>query len=311
MNLATLSALLRTLRHAGDGAAGPVERVAQVRRAAAEGETALPAATSQRDRPTAARTDSAHRDAAAAPAPTAGAAIASALDEASIALDLTRAGTLVSGALRARSGEPRASVAIEGGAPLAASARAPASEIARTLSRAITDSGLFYESHLERWSRREYPQAALAREPQAAWSAPVERGAEAARPGALPDAAAALLTRQLDVLDSRQVAWHGTAWPGQRVAITFEEARDDATADADGETVPGAAPRWRTRIALDLPSLGPVEASLALDGDRLDLALAAQGEDASARLGAARATLALALADSRIALARFAVAGPA
>ncbi|HEX4884949.1 MAG TPA: flagellar hook-length control protein FliK, partial [Casimicrobiaceae bacterium] len=199
---------------------------------------------------------------------------------------------------------------VEAAHPLVAHDRTPAPELAGALARSVADSGLFYEAHLARWSREAYPAAALAREPQAQWPVTAAGGPadpDGAPPAPLPDGAVALLTRQLDALDARQVVWSGLVWPGQPATIAFDEnvghARDDAAEDAGG-----AAPRtWRTRIALDLPSLGRVEATIALAGATLHVRLATAQDDSAARLQAARADLAEALAPSRLALDGFVV----
>jgi hypothetical protein len=329
LNLASLSALLRTLRQAGDGAAAPVERIAHVRRPAAEGEMQLPAQTTWRDRPRgvllpAGLLDDAapdrHGTARAGPQSPlresgATATMAARLpasmpldaDGPSASLDLTRAGALVAAALQAAPARPRAHV--EAARPLVAHERAAATDLARSLARSLADSGLFYEAHLARWTRDEYPAAALAREPQAHWPAIAPGTGDVAmpRPAALPDAAAALLNRQLDALDARQIVWTGSLWPGQPATIAFDElpaGDEDANADGTAAKAPGA---WRTHIALDLPSLGRIEADVALAGDRLDVHLAAPHAQSAERLEAARDALAHALAPSHLALAAFAV----
>lgn len=300
VNLASLSALLRTLRQAEDGSAQPVGRIPQIRRVAADAEAALRGTA--RDAPTARGTLAPPARAGADTALAQAAAPRGERAEAS-SLALTRGGSLVAMALQAR--ERAQPAAIATAAPLAGSARAAAPEMAQALARAVTESGLFYESHLERWSRDAYPRDALAREPQAGWP----RGGDAsAGPGpTVPAAAHAMLSRQLDVLDTRAIAWSGLAWPGQPLQVTIEEQARDVH-DRDAEPSPGPARAWRTRVVLDLPSLGPVEARLALTGGTLDVALVAQDDDAAVRLADARPHLAAALAQAQVPLRAFAVA---
>lgn len=322
LNIASLSALLRTLRQAGDGALASVERVQHVRRVAAESDAHLPAQSSGADArralvpPALTSFDAPGASPIAARSPATPApmrAQATAVDPqatrnaASTALDLTRAGALVSEALRTRATTGTRLPAVEASEPLVATPRMPVVELARALARSLADSGLFYEAHLARWARRDYPASALAREPQAQWATAEVNGQRVERTSALPEAAATLLTRQLDALDARAVTWTGQTWPGQRATITFEEAPPPAR-DADADDAGSAtATRWHTRIALELPALGKVEASLALAGNALHLGLATDDADAAMRLADARAELAAALAGSRIALAGFAV----
>jgi hypothetical protein len=189
--------------------------------------------------------------------------------------------------------------------PLVTSSRAPPPELALGLASAVAESGLFYESHLARTLRRDYPIAALSREPQAAWpaSSVAEGLATSISASALPEASSTLLTKQLDVLDTRSVVWNGEVWPGQRASVTFEEeCLGEAANDADDARPPGP---WRTRITLDLPSLGRVEATLDLHAGAVDLALAATSEDTQARLTSAKSELAGSLADAQVAVGRF------
>ena len=104
----------------------------------------------------------------------------------------------------------------------------------------------------------------------------------------------------LDVLDTRSLVWGGDLWPGQRATIAFEEERDagEAANDVDDVRPPSS---WRIRITLDLPSLGCVQATLDLQADTLDLALAAVSTETQTRLTSAKAELAASLADAKVA----------
>ncbi|GIK86601.1 MAG: hypothetical protein BroJett026_20820 [Betaproteobacteria bacterium] len=318
VNLATLSALLRSIRQQGgvDGAAGPVERIAHVRRIAGDGEAQVAAQLRHDDRrgvaAAATRADAAAASRVVPAAVARDAPLPAARADAgspSASLDLTRAGALVAVALKGqRSAEPP-SARIEAPLPLAGTARASAIDVARALARSVADSGLFYEAHLARWTRREYPAAALAREPQAQWRTSGDAGgAEALRNAPLPEPAVALLTRQLDALDARALVWTGELWPHQHATITLEERSPTGDDARDGGDRP-CLPTWRATVVLDLPSLGPVSATVAMRGETLDVALRAAAAEAQARLAESRGALAAALAESRIALDAFAVAG--
>jgi hypothetical protein len=223
-------------------------------------------------------------------------------------LDLTVGGKLLQGVLRASPHDtPPRPPAIVTTAPLVDSPRAATATLARGLYQSLADSGLFYESHLARWVKREYPASALAREPQAAWPAPAALDVGAMAPPALPEAAAQSITRQLDALDTRAVVWTGELWPGQRASVTVEEDRNVAQDDGD-ETAAPRSPAWRTRVVLDLPSLGRVEATLAMRGATLDLTLETASGEARMRLAEAHEALAVSLAGSHVRLDNFAVA---
>jgi len=112
-------------------------------------------------------------------------------------------------------------------------------------------------------------------------------------PAVHPDAAA-LVRAQLEALASGQVQWQGEAWPGADLHWTIRHE----PADGAGE-VPDA---WSTRLLLDLPALGPVEATLRLVPAGLDVRLRAAQDGAAAHLLANGHTFANSLAAAGLAL---------
>jgi hypothetical protein len=333
INLASLSALLRTLRQAGgpDGPALPVTRVLPVVSltpedgSAGSGTAAVTAWSQSTARNTALVDDellsasvqrrvqqAMLRDAPPGSEPSAAvpARPADSGRRESTALELTAGGRVLQSVLRGSEARPPQPPAIVGEAPLVSSPRGAAVELARGLARAIGESGLFYESHLARWVRRDYPASALGREPQAAWvaaEAPIaSAGADGMQAAPLPAGATPLMTRQLDALDTRALVWIGELWPGQPASVAFEEASDDRE-DVGGTPASVPAQAWRTRITIDLPSLGRVDAILGFRGNALDLALETETTEARARLVQAQAALADAMTATRVELALFAV----
>ena len=330
INLASLSALLRTLRQAGgpDGPAAPVARVppvvsltpeeqpsgsgtaqvrawssSQARNAALLDDELLSAPAQRRDPAIARGVASSRGDHAPRNETSANGARGDVTK-----LELTVGGRLLQGVLRGSPVTPPMPPAIEAPAPLVATARTGAVELARGLAQSVAESGLFYESHLARWARRDYPATALGREPQASWTAASQSRPSMAGdvPTLVSEAAAGLVTRQLDALDTRALVWIGELWPGQRASVAFEE--DDRRTHEDveaGDDV--AAVAWRTRIVLELPSLGRVEATLALRGSGLDLTLEAASAQARTRLAHAQSALASSLAGARTELRQFGV----
>jgi hypothetical protein len=97
---------------------------------------------------------------------------------------------------------------------------------------------------------------------------------QALRSGALDTAVApqslALVRNQLEVLDTRQFAWHGEAWPGQ---LLYWHVAEQQGEPERGETPPQA---WQTDMRLTLPQLGAVSAELSLGASGIRLALNAQ-----------------------------------
>ena len=328
INLASLSALIRSLRHTGgiDAPAMPVPRVASVTPVAADDAGAMTAtgvrtstlsrtamagveadgAEHAAARPardmlgplTSASTAAAARSAVAANSPTAE-------PPRSTALDFTDGARLLQAALRGSGLRTPTPPAISSEKPLVFAANSPAHELARGLANAVAGSGLFYESHLARALQRDYPAAALAREPQSSWTTPtaMTEFASSTANAALPEAASSMLTRQLDALDTRALLWTGDVWPGQRATIGFSE-QEHAREANDPDVIPPAA-AWKLRLSIDLPTLGRVEATLDLRADTLDVALAAPSGETQRRLASARDELTSSLADANVTLARF------
>lgn len=85
-------------------------------------------------------------------------------------------------------------------------------------------------------------------------------------PGIHPDAAP-LVRQQLETLANNAFHWQGEAWPG---ASMQWEVNEDASRPGTNEPS-----TWATRLKLQLPSLGEVEARISLAGDQLVVRLVA------------------------------------
>ncbi|HEY0294260.1 MAG TPA: flagellar hook-length control protein FliK, partial [Bordetella sp.] len=94
-------------------------------------------------------------------------------------------------------------------------------------------------------------------------------GADNSNPlaGIHPDATT-LVRQQLDVLANQALAWQGQAWPG--VEMEWEVERDRSQG---GEIIDDT--HWATRLQLELPRLGLVQARLNLSGNQVILSLVA------------------------------------
>jgi len=205
------------------------------------------------------------------------------------------------GALLQKGNLDKAPMAANGAVPILNGAPPAATQdFAVALRNAVSQSGLFYESHQAQWVSGERSFSSLMQEPQAKLplnsatitstsnSATIDiakssvdsiqnqavnnMGREAVHPLAAP-----IVHQQLEALDTRQIVWQGQVWPGQNMDWRIEE--DDAR---QAEAYEDEAPRWRTRLHLDLPGLGGVTARLAIDhnGVRVEM-LAERGDSAS------------------------------
>lgn len=229
---------------------------------------------------------------AANPAAPATAASLAAGDPATAAKPGQPAGQAAAHAARAADAATHASLA--GAGP---SARA----LGQALRQALQTSGLFYESHLTDMvfgrtnpsTLRNEPQANLTKDTAAQNAATSRARAEApaaSRAGGGADAPSGtgssptpapgtpvagihqdltvMVRQQLDVLANQNLTWQGEAWPG--TPMEWEVERDPYGGDPDSAT-----PTWATRLKLDLPRLGLVDARLNLAGDQIVLQLVA------------------------------------
>lgn len=177
-------------------------------------------------------------------------------------------------------------------------------DLAPALAKAVSQSGLFYESHQAQWvagqrtldSLRAEPQGRIptsspAAAPAPAGSAeapgPLPQAAERASPQAtavampVPEEIRPIVQQQLDAVVTQRLAWHGEAWPGQ--PIDWEIERESAGEHGAGQ--PGEeAPRWATTLRLTMPNLGALDATLKLAGGQLQLRMSAASAAAAESL---------------------------
>ncbi|HQV14554.1 MAG TPA: flagellar hook-length control protein FliK, partial [Denitromonas sp.] len=195
--------------------------------------------------------------------------------------------------------------------------------LAAALRQGISESGLFYESHLARWSAGDLSTEVLRREPQARQAAPqnanqsgqntptpqsttatdsstASRGAATAqatvgaRTDTIPDRLLPVMHQQLDALATHNYSWLGQAWPGQVMELEIEDPQHD-----DGDTPAEDAP-WKTTLRLSLPTLGGVEARIALDASGIRIRLSADNPATAETLAQRRGTLSDAMGQANI-----------
>ena len=181
-----------------------------------------------------------------------------------------------------------------------------AARFAQALTQSVQTSGLFYESHLAQLSTGKTTPQSLRQEPQGqlpSQTAPAGNPAQNAQqaPGA-PASSAALATQaspdpaqtaqtantqthtapgidpqaqllvrqQLEVLANQGFIWQGEAWPGADMQWEIRRRQPDDEEDHEFE-----GDHWSTRLNLQLPTLGDVQARLSLSGDQLVMRLVA------------------------------------
>ncbi|BDB28474.1 flagellar hook-length control protein FliK [Cupriavidus sp. P-10] len=119
-------------------------------------------------------------------------------------------------------------------------------------------------------------------------SVAAEAGRQAASAGpAIHPATEGVVRQQLELLATQQFRFAGEAWPG--AAMEWDIQRTDP--EANGHGPDDASRPWSSRIRLQLPSLGTVEALLTLGPSGLEARVATGETDIAARLIAARPLL--------------------
>lgn len=120
---------------------------------------------------------------------------------------------------------------------------------------------------------------------------------------AVPEQLRPLVQQQLDAVATLRLVWHGEAWPNQ--PLDWEIVREDERGPgADGGEERTA---WRTRLRLDTPRLGHVDATLLLTPNGVSMTIATPVGATAADLQEAAPELAAALEAAGVPLLSFAV----
>lgn len=243
----------------------------------------------------------------------------------SVSTTLSQTGRLIGDLLGeiGEQGKKASPAPLNGNAPLIDKFPANAADLAPILRDALSKSGVFYEAHQARWAAGELPTERLLQEPQGKHSpamieaaqfatralentsAPATSPVNVAATGinsetsaatvhsptippqisGIPADLAPLVQQQLDALATQTFAWQGQAWPGQEMRWEIDDQAQRGAGDGEGS-------QWRTRLKLQLPSLGGIDATLRLQaGGHVDIALTAASSEGEARLGAAHSRL--------------------
>lgn len=183
-------------------------------------------------------------------------------------------------------------------------------QMAGALRAMVQSSGLFYESHIKQWFQGERPLSELVQQPQA--KAELPRGvlsllnaqqemdesklasklAEVAKQNPPSkegtniqnsSALGQLVAKQLDILEFRQLTMQGQLVPNQPFLMQIQELPDpNATEERDGDGSEQHSKHWQTRLVLDMPNLGGVEARLKITPQGVQLHLMTEDPETAA-----------------------------
>lgn len=164
-------------------------------------------------------------------------------------------------------------------------------QLAGALRVALTNSGLFYESHQAQWVHGERSTAQLLVEPQnqltgkqpaSIHTNPLTRPDELYAPTSTSAANTRtavdsglhiarellpLVQQQLHALETHQITWIGQVWPGQQMQWEIQGQPEQPHGQQPHER------QWSTEMELNLPNLGDVHARLTLAENGLRLTL--------------------------------------
>lgn len=189
-------------------------------------------------------------------------------------------------------------------------------ELAGKLHTALSQSGLFYESHQAQWIAGTRNTSQLMQEPQnlsadkylaaqglneklvrsnteTAQTATSLSGQERLSIPGIPDHLQALIQQQLNALETRQVQWQGPVWKDQEMNWKIMEETTHTPNQEEGK-------QWATQIHLNLPNLGEVSATLRFGNSGLSIMLDADNSATRSKLGSASSSLVSALSDRGI-----------
>ena len=160
--------------------------------------------------------------------------------------------------------------------PLLTQATAVPAELALALRTALVRSGLFYESHLANWVAGQDTLDGLKQEPQNRQTTETARSAMAlaltdAKGGADPklvNPMHTLLTQQLQVLESPQLAWRGELWPGHTLEWQIRQGVEPQNDDPNTAFARGEKDGWESHLKLTLPNLGTLNVYIKLDAQQ-------------------------------------------
>jgi hypothetical protein len=113
-------------------------------------------------------------------------------------------------------------------------AKQPPAATAQDLKNNISQSGLFYESHLKEWLDGRHNLAQVQQEPQsrllsklnddlASLTPEKASSTNSLSPRTVAPELANLVQRQLDIVENQQLQLNGYAWPGQPMQLQIQQ----------------------------------------------------------------------------------------
>lgn len=140
------------------------------------------------------------------------------------------------------------------------------------LQKALTQSGLFYESHLGKWVTGNYTLAQLQQEPQSKLTtiaATMTTSVSSNTDMAIQTQSLPLVQQQLSALETGHLVWQGEIWPNQRMEWDISEHASNGHEQATEEL----SSHWQMQLSLTLPKLGKVTANILFNFNNIHIRL--------------------------------------
>lgn len=156
-------------------------------------------------------------------------------------------------------------------APLLDNPEQNSAELPSLLQQALTQSGLFYESHLAQWITGRITLAQIKQEPQSKLTSAAMATATTSNTdtNVVNAQSLALVQQQLTALETGHLHWHGEIWPQQMLDWDI----GDHSSDDEKETTKSNH-QWQMQLHMTLPKLREVNAKIIFNGHDVHIKLA-------------------------------------
>ena len=141
--------------------------------------------------------------------------------------------------------------------------------LAKQVSAAVENSGLFYESHLQQWANGQRSTDQIAKEPQARFGQEQVISEKGLNPAAL-EQSVKLVTAQLAALDNNRISLALSGLLGHPVQIDIEPDQEEPS-EQDKQNNEEAARPWVARLKLDMAHLGELNVRVRMVGSQCDV----------------------------------------
>jgi len=134
--------------------------------------------------------------------------------------------------------------------------------VAHDLKHAVSNSGLFYESHLSELVQSNQSLMSIRLEPQ----------------NQVNTSLAGLVSQQLAILENQRLSWHGEVWSGQKMDwdVYLQQKENDTSQQSTSKQQTGEERPIASEMTLHLPHLGKVSARISIIDGRMRVGILAE-----------------------------------